>query len=290
MLKRSLLLLFFAGLLISQNAFGKEGGDQYPLGAENFLAGMLPPPGTYFINYFGFYTGKLLDGNGKEVPGVKAQATIDAMRFAHVTTQKIFGGDWGMHMIVPFIHQNIDTPAGRNTANGMGDITIDPFVLAWHKPQLHIFTGLDITFPTGSYDSSTPLKNLGSNFRSYMPVLAFTYLEKGGFEGSVKFMYNVKDKNNDTNYQSGNEFQLDYLLAKHVKEWAYGLGGFFLQQTQDDKLNGVDIGNRGKVFAVGPHIDYNYHGRNFILTWAHETNVENRFSGEKIFFKYVMRF
>ena len=64
-MKKSSIALLVGGLFLAAGAAqAKEGGDQYPNGAENWYAGALPPPGTYFINYFGYYGGKLQNGNG----------------------------------------------------------------------------------------------------------------------------------------------------------------------------------------------------------------------------------
>ena len=71
----------------------KEGGDQYPNGAETWLAGALPPPGNYFLNYFGYYSGDLVDGGGKKVPGAGVDAWFNAFRFVQITEHKVFGGN-----------------------------------------------------------------------------------------------------------------------------------------------------------------------------------------------------
>ena len=65
--------------LASTLALAKEGPDQYPNGAENFMAGALPPPGHYFINYLGYYSGKYRDHNGDEIPGLEVNATFNAL-------------------------------------------------------------------------------------------------------------------------------------------------------------------------------------------------------------------
>ena len=55
------VLLAAALLSASVGALAKEGGDQSPNGAGSYLAGALPPAGTYLLNYFGHYGGKLQD-------------------------------------------------------------------------------------------------------------------------------------------------------------------------------------------------------------------------------------
>lgn len=289
---QKLLLLVIPALLASSAVVAKEGPDQYPHGAENFMVGALPPPGNYFLNYLGHYSGKLQDNSGNEVPGVKVSATFDALRYIYVSKTKILGGDWAMHAIVPFANQRLHTPGGTDSAFGVGDITIDPLVIGWHSPEWHFIFGIDIYLPTGKYDKNKPAEQIGANYYSIEPVAAVTYLNQNGFEASAKLMYNLKRKNRDTDYKSGDEFHMDYLIGQHVGPWTFGLGGYYLKQTTDDKLNGQSVagGNRGQVFAFGPAIKYDFKGISLVGTWNHETKAENRFEGDKFFIKLIAAF
>jgi hypothetical protein len=295
---QTLLWLAMPAFLASTPALAKEAApDQYPNGAENFMAGALPPPGHYFINYLGYYSGKYRDNNGDEIPGLEVSATFNALRYLYVSPHQLLGGHWGMHAIVPFAYQKLDTPIpgiGNGSVFGLGDITLNPLIIGWHfPPDWHLVFGLDINLPTGKYDQYNPTESLSANYYSFEPALAFTYLNSSGFEVSAKLMYNFKTKNDDTDYQSGDEFHMDYLIGQHFGPWAVGLGGYYLQQTGDDEFNGQKVGpdgRRGQVFAFGPAVKYDYQGMSFIGTWDHETSAENRFEGDKFFFKFIMAF
>ena len=294
---QSILLLAVPALLAGTPVLAKEGPDQYPNGSENFMAGALPPPGNYFINYLGYYQGDYRDNDGHKVPGLNFSATFDALRFIHVTNQKIFGGDWAVHAIVPLVSQRMHTPfpgIGNGSVFGLGDIVIDPLIIGWHfPPDWHLTVGVDIYLPTGKYSKSNPTDSIGANYYSFEPIFAFTYLNQGGFEASAKLMYNLKTKNLDTDYQSGNEFHMDYLIGQHFGPWAVGLAGYYLRQTTDDQVNGQKVGpdgRRGQVFAYGPAIKYDYKGMSFVGSWNHESSVDNRFQGNKFFFKWVTAF
>ncbi|MFH1604722.1 MAG: transporter [Pseudomonadota bacterium] len=296
-------------------ATAKEGGDQYPNGAESWLAGAVPPPGNYFVNYLGYYEGSLRDGSGNKTsfPGTgrngSVRASFDALRFIKVTNTKIFGANWGFHAIVPLANQTLDlgAPNGSRSASDMGDITINPLILSWHSPEWHWVFGFDINMPTGKYDKNDGRVSIGANYYSYEPAIGVTYLGKSGWEASAKFMYNMKGKNTDSNlmgvngsYQSGDEFHMDYMIGKRFGPWGVGVAGYYLKQLQDDKFNGATVaavpglwsqGRRGEVFAIGPSVIYTTaKGMMFIGTWNNETNVENRFGGDKVWFKLVMPF
>ncbi|WP_322996542.1 SphA family protein [Castellaniella sp.] len=288
-------------------AQAKEGGDQYPNGGESWMAGAVPPPGDYFINYSGYYTGKLRDGDGNRVSGAKVDAWFNAFRYLNVSNYQILGGNWGWHVIAPLVHQRIEMGGASGTETNLGDITVSPFILSWHSGNWHWVTALDIMAPTGKYYSGDPLRSIGAGYWSFEPVFAFTYLNEDGWEASAKFMYNMKTSNNrfrpfengpKMTYSSGDEFHVDWLVGKHFGPWAAGVSGYYLQQTTADKLDGQAIssamgpwseGRKGRVFAFGPSVNYSAkNGMQFIAQWQHETMVENRFGGDKFWLKFAM--
>ncbi|AGA91314.1 protein involved in meta-pathway of phenol degradation [Thioflavicoccus mobilis 8321] len=295
--RRFIPWLALSTLAVSSTTNGFEGPQQYPLGAENFMAGALPPAGDYVIDYLGYYTGEYRDHRGDKVPGIDIDAVFNAMRYVHVSDHRILGGDWGFHVIVPFVHQDLHIPnpsLAGDAIFGLGDITIDPLIIGWHfPPDWHVTLGLDINLPTGRYDKNDPTNSIGSNYWSVEPIAAFTYLNDAGLEVSVKAMYNFKTENDETDYRSGDDIHLDYLISQHRGPWAFGIGGYYLAQTESDRQNGQRVGpdgTRAQVIAFGPALRYDYKGMSFIGTWNHETAVENYFQGDKFYFKFIAAF
>ena len=298
-MKKTIIAALVGSLLLAGGiAQAKEGGDQYPNGAENWFAGAVPPPGNYFINYFGNWSGKLKDGNGNNStaygsPTPKLSATFESVRFLQVTKQTLFGGSWAWHVIAPVvdIDMRITPLGGKAGRTGMGDITVNPLIIAWHGKEWHTVAGLDINLPTGAYGSDAR-KNIGTNYYSFEPIFGVSYLGSNGWEVSAKFMYNIKTKNTDTDYRSGDEFHMDYLIGKNIGNWGLGVSGYYLKQVTNDKQNGVKVnadGNRGQVFAIGPSVKYRTKGgTHFIAQWQHETKVENRFGGDKVWLKMIL--
>jgi hypothetical protein len=302
-----LFLVLVLGLSLVPVVLAKEGGDQYPNGSENWFAGATPPPGLTYVNYFGYYSGQLKDGAGNKVVGPngltpQVDATFDAIRVIAMTKYKIFGADYGVHVIVPLVDQSMNFEGikgmkGRSNMLSLGDITIDPIILGWHHPNWHVATGVDINLPTGHFDKSDPRVSVGANYYSFEPILAFSLLPKSGWEASTKLMYNLKTTNQATDYHSGQDFHMDYLAGKHIGGLMVGASGYVLEQTTDDTQKGVMVpagggftaGNRGQVVAVGPSLGYtSKRHMSFILQWQHETVVENRFGGEKLWFKVMI--
>lgn len=275
--------------------FAKEGGDQYPHGGEGFMAGAVPPPGFYLLGYGVDYRGELVDAHGDEVafPGqdpISVRVDGIAARALYTSDFQIFGGNWGAHLIVPFFDMELDAGVTSQRKTGIGDITFSPLILSWHWPEWHVATALDIYAPTGGYDSGD-LLNIGANYWSFEPVLAVTYRNAAGWEVSGKFMYNIKTENPDTKYRSGDEFHMDYTLAKNFDDWSLGVGGYFVHQIQRDEVNGVEVPDSIRAtFAVGPQVKYDHGNMSFIGKWQNEVYSRNTFDGNRFNVKFVLAF
>jgi hypothetical protein len=282
-------------------AYAKEGSDQYAYGAESWFTGALPPPGTYFINYFGFYTGTLRDGSGNKVnaggttPSV--DAVFDALRLVQVTKYKILGASWAMHVILPIVEQSVDM-GGRKSKFGAGDIDVDPLVLGWHGKQWNAVVGVDTWLPSGPYNQYDPRVSIGTNYVTFQPIVALTFLPAKGWEASAKILFDANTKNDATDYHSGDEFHFDYVAGKHIGPWSVGVCGYFLKQIENDTQYGQvvaavpgfwDTGREGQAFAAGPSVAYSTKKHmEFSFQYQHEMAVRNRFGGDKLWFKMII--
>jgi hypothetical protein len=291
-------VIFVGALALSSVAQAREGANQYNNGAENWGVGAVPPEGYYFVNYAGYYSGTLKDPQGDNlmVGGKKAKvsAVFDALRFVRVTNIKVLGGDFGVQAIIPLVHQTLDFPGigQKGTATGLGDMVVTPAFVGWHKGNWHHVAGIDVLLPTGKYDKSTPFKNIGANYFSFEPVYAVSYLNDKGLDVSAKFMYNIKTKNTDTDYQSGDEVRVDALVGKKFGKVQLGLAGYYNKQVTADKANGVPVANsKNEVLALGPSLKYTFADHSMLVAaYEHEVIAKNTFGGDKFHLKYIMRF
>ena len=93
---------------------------------------------------------------------------------------------------------------------------------------------------------------------------------------------------------------MDWLLGRTMGQWGLGVAGYYLKQTSADEVAGQRVdaipgvwsaGRRGEVFAYGPSVKYTTTGGVMLIgQWAYETNVKNRFGGDKFLFKAVVPF
>jgi hypothetical protein len=294
--KRS-IVLFAAALCLCFSSTGhatENGGGAYNNGVEGFMAGMFPPPGTYFLNYVTYYTaGSFKDKDGNSaIPKFSLDATADVLRLIHVTDFKLLGGYVGMQAILPLVHLEVEVPFRKQNNNGLGDAVISPLILSWHTKNFHYVVGLDVDIPIGAYKKED-LANIGRNYWTYEPIVAATYMTDGGFEVSAKFMYDFNTRNSDTSYQSGQEFHFDYTVAQKMGAVTTGLGGFFYKQVTDDEQYGLKVGpdgNKGRVFAIGPQVKYDYKNMSFAFKYQKELYVENKPAGNKFWLSMLYAF
>ncbi len=262
----ALCALFALVLMPVPEACASEGGgSHYAGGNEDFMAGALPPPGFYLINYFLNYNApKLADSSGKAVRNIGFQADVvaEAPRILHVTNVKLLGGNLVWHAVPTLMYQHVTAGGQSQSKYGLGDLNFGVGI-SWHGKTLHSVGAIDGYAPIGNYDKSD-VSNLGRNYWSVQPVWGITYLgDKDspipGFETSVKLMYMFNTTNTATGYYSGQEFSLDYLVGQHIGKWAFGANGHFFYQTENDTMRNETAdfdGYKGRKFSIGPAVQY----------------------------------
>jgi len=282
-------------LLASASALATEGGGGiYPNGAENYMVGALPPPGTYYLLYGSHYEASTLrDNAGNKVPvDFKVQVTAVAPRIVWVTNQQVLGGQLAFHAIAPLVDLKVAVAGASGSDSGLGDMTFGAG-LGYHlSPNLHYVAAVDLNAPTGHFDKNA-MANVGRNHWNIEPLFAVTYLQTSGFNGDLKFMYDFNATNKGTQYRSGQEFHVDYAAGWGFGNgWTAGVGGYVYQQTTDDTNAGATVADkRGRAMALGPSIKYDS-GQGWFLTakYEKEFQVRNRAEGGGLKIKAILPF
>jgi hypothetical protein len=297
------------------------GGQNYPNGAEAFMAGAVPPPGMYFLDYAYYYNADTMkDDSGNDIGAFDDVSVLaNVFRFLWMSDKNILGGNWGMHAFLPVIgvDLNFKVPVGPERTGSYDDtsvpyIIVSPFLLAWHlqEGKLHMAASLvDVYIPTGQDDGN--LASVGTNFWTFEPVFAVTYL-LDNWEFSAKFMYDFNTTQDDAptvygfevDRDPGQEFHFDYSVSYAVTpSFRLGVNGYYYVQTTDDsydidasipvpvqELLRADEGYRSTVFAVGPGIWYNHKNMFFSLRNQWEMGAENKTEGYNIWAKFTYAF
>ena len=169
-------------------------------------------------------------------------------------------------------------------------------MLFWNRGNFHISLAEFIVMPTADYDSND-LANSGLNYWTFDTDLAVTYLNlETGQDYSINIGYNYNTENTDTNYQTGQEIHIDYMVNQFLSEsWAIGIHGFYLKQITGDSGSGAILGDfKAEAAGIGPAILWNTkvgnQEINFIAKWIHEFHAERRLEGDHIFGSFAMSF
>ena len=291
----------------------EEGGSGHYAPGEmaSFFDALPGKPGLAVANYFMYYDASasgILPFAGNLTLDSHAQVYCDSLMIMYDTNLKLLGGDYVPAVGIPYVWLEVDGkitgplgPVGaRDTANGLGDILLYPFMLGWTKNDFKYDLRLGIYAPTGDYEKGR-LANVGKNFWTFEPAVSVSWLSsKIGTEVSAYAALDFNTPNDATDYQSGDVFHLDVTVAQHLplgKLGAIGLGAnaFYYQQFTGDTGSGAVLGDfEGRTVGVGPVLSFiTKLGKTDLaveVKWLPELDVQNRIKGDYIWFKLGLGF
>lgn len=176
-----------------------------------------------------------------------------------------------------------------------GDMTLIPGVFYWNNgDKWHFSQSFFVVIPVGDYDEDDAA-NTGLNYWTFETDFASTYLDQEtGQDYSVVLGYGYNTENKDTDYQSGDEFHIDYIFNQFLSEsLAVGIHGFYFKQLSGDSGDGALLGNfKAEASGIGPALMWippQYEGEvAFVAKWLHEYDAENRLEGDHVFLSFMM--
>jgi hypothetical protein len=293
-------------------AHATEGGASlYLPGTYNdFSAAVFGPSGVYFRNDFFAYHGTISTApiGGRLFNDVDQRVWMNSLKFNLLTETRILSARYGAALTLPvvlyghaegFVQLDPGQARRQNDRSGIGDLYLAPIQLNWRWDDHHLTFSQGIFAPTGSYDADRVF-NLGRNYWGFDPNLSYTWLhETRGHEVSFTAGYLVNTRNHDTNYRSGHEFHLDFLVAQHFSpRFAFGVPGYWYKQVSGDDASVLDKlnlgGFRGESAGIGLAILFRptIGGKDvsFILKWVHDIYAKRRFEGSEIMLSAAFKF
>jgi hypothetical protein len=295
-----------------------------PMGLADFMAGVLPPPGVYWLNYLLYVQKDTLrdeDGDKLSVPTPAgnlriepdADVFVNAARFVWMSPYKLLGANYGAQVIFPLYTADVEIKVGGQKVDdtdstGIGDIIFAPIILAWHfSPNFHAGFAVDIAAPTGPYKRDKLASQLlNKNHWTFEPLIAVSYWVPGGLDLSAKIMYDFHTKNDDfdvdpltgrkLSLKPGQEFHFDwgvsYALGK--EDFRLGLAGWYYQQITEDEVGGVKEPSdfKSRAAAIGPAFKWWPGMGKFSLTakWLEEFAGENVVEGRSFWINTTYAF
>ncbi|HTY64167.1 MAG TPA: transporter [Acidobacteriota bacterium] len=246
-------VVLFCGLTLGVGLLQAQ--THYPAGVEGIKGPSLPPPGVYIRDYdYMYFANKLAVDQGP--PDFDLFANIQAPRLIWITPAKIFGGYYGMDVIVPLVYQNLDMTGFSGSDFSLGDVFVEPITLSWHGKQYDASFGYGLWTPTGDFKATDPISP-GKGFLTQMLTAGVTYYPDAKKTWSLAALnrYEFNQKNDETGITPGQYWTLEWGIGKSVtKTVEVGATGFF--QAQTTKASGLDASaEKDHVAGIGPEIN-----------------------------------
>lgn len=221
-------------------------------------------------------------------------------RITYLSTTQVFGANLGFTAMLPLIkRQNsfdprvtLGAPVSEPTATGLrtavragikeqtnddtfgfGDLELSP-VLHWELgDNQSISFAPTVVFPTGNYNKAEPVNAGYGNFYTFRPSVQYGYIGDG-WDVGARVVLSFNTRNKDTDYKSGNMFNLDFQLMKFVTEdLRLGVQGYVVQQMSDDSSDNalaqaaIDAadGSRMRTYALGPALAWIKNGGEMMI-------------------------
>jgi hypothetical protein len=319
-----LLTSLTCALALVATSRAEEGGSGHYLSGSmaSFIDAFPGKPGSFIaLDFFTYYDAsapinRSLPLGGLLTAGIDATVYADSLFAIYQTPWEVLGGGLAFGVGVPYVWMEVKgqaqviRPDGtlepphsvRDTSDGIGDMTIIPFMLGWTNilPDLKVDARLSIYAPTGEYEKGK-LANVGKNYWTFEPGIMASWLSsKIGTEASLYVGVDFNTRNDATDYTSGTSLHLDGTLAQHLPlgKGFIGIGanGFYYQQLSGDSGSGARLGDfEGMTAGVGPVLSYvcKLGQKTDLLAelkWLPEVSVDNRLKGDYVWFKLVLAF
>jgi len=308
------------GLATAPPALAGEGaGSHYmPGAAGDFAMALIGPPGFYVRSDLVYFEGniKSVTLGDRIYSSANQDVWVNSVKLIYLAGGGFFGGRLGGVVTIPIVldaqmsGEAVSPLQGAQSGNkaGVADIAMSG-LLNWAFGNSHASAGLTAYVPVGAYDKNRII-NLGRNYASFDPVGTFTWLHpQRGHEVSLTTGFLFNTTNGATDYSSGTEWHLDFMLSQHFsKRFALGLEGAVLQGVSDDSGPLLDRANailpkiglqplggfRAQYFGLGPAmlVTAPVFGRdvNLIGKYLFDVDHKNRFNSDYLMFSAAVKF
>lgn len=261
-MSRQLTQFLLVLLLCCSTALGQQETGHYPAGAEGIKGATLPPPGKY-LKWYNFYysADKLTGAGGRKInAGLDLDVFATAPRFIWMTEKKLFGADYGMDILVPFVQIDLKTTGNHASDAGVGDIFVEPVVLGWHGDSWDVGAAAGIWMPTGEFDAAQPV-NVGKGFWTTMLTFGATgYLDedkKWSMSGLGR--YEINSEKSGIAIRPGDDFHIEWGLGRTFHQnWTIGVSSYTHWQVTDDRGSAVtyNANVHDRFASLGPELGW----------------------------------
>lgn len=292
--KVSVAAIGFFCLVLGSATTAEAFGTGYGWGSEGVMAATPPPPGLHYRMYnLLVESDKLTDADGEQIDvGFDLTLFANVHRIVWITDNQVLGADFGMATNIPILATDLEISAlGVKDSNiGLGDILIEPLVLAWHGPRYDAAAAWGLNLPTGHYDKDEP-GCVGSGYWSSLLTLGATYYIDDAKSWSVSALSRTifYGEQEDTDITLGPEFGVEWGVGKkfpatHGLLVRPGICGHGIWQIGEDSGPGT-TDDTDKIYAVGAEVNFFWlppHLYQLNLRYLQEFGAENVSEGSRI--------
>jgi hypothetical protein len=316
-----IILMLALGIVLARSGpgFAAESGiGHYMPGlTASFIDEALPRETPFVVeNQFNYYNassglGQQLEFGGRVAANISSTSYAEVPLLAYTSPLSLLGGNFAFAAAIPYIWLDVNgqvtlkrtrpedgtvverTVAVSDSTNGIGDITLIPFWLAWSQGDLKWDLRLLVFAPTGEYNEGQ-LANVGLNYWTFTPMATASYLSsKYGYEITAFMGFDFNTNNNAIDYHSGDVFHYDMTIAQHLPLFDWGIIGaganfFYWQQITGDTGSGARLGPfKSHTTGIGPVVSFITPKKNFIfeVKWLPDIQVADRLQGDQVWFK-----
>ena len=237
-------------------------------GEFGLKAGTQPPPGFY-AGMFGAinWNDELRGPDGRSVPseGGSLNQYLFGPLLSWVTDLKVFGGNYGALLAVPFANTTVDFPrfyTESSTGMALSQLWVVPVSIGWHFDQADLIFQYAFYPPTGRYSPGASNNTGLGMWCNELALLSTVYFDKAKtWHVSASAFYDINGKKKDIDWTQGDPFTLmwgvggNYGSGKSLfKGWG-GVAGY--AQWQVTSTSGADVprfvqDNKATIYGIGP--------------------------------------
>lgn len=293
-------------LLLASSAWAYDQPLGLNLGYTSFMDGAPPAgPGFYLSEYLAYYSAYRLQDN-PAVGDPHLDVWVNLNQFLYQSdTPILFGGKWGLDVIVPFVSIQGDPAPLPDDNGGLGDVLVGPYlqwdpIMGKNGPIFMHRIELQTIWPTGHYENDQ-LLNPGANHFSFDPYWAATFFATPRWTASWRLHYLWNADNDDpfvglpdqaNRVEPGQAFHANFASSYELlpKMLRLGVNGYYLVETTRSEHDGAEQG-REEVLGVGPGLLLSLSKDTHVFFNSYfETDVHNRPQGNFFVARLVHHF
>ena len=251
------------------------------------------PRGFYVGSRTAFYDATLINNEGQPT-GQRLIIASEAIQLIWAPGWRLLGADYRMSLLQPFaaITQDRSSPfplamRGSNNQFGGANLKLHFLELSWSLGDGFFgAAGFGVFVPTGQWSSTAPV-NIGANFWTFEPSVAFTYF-KDSWNLTVHALLNTNTVNPTNQYRSGDQLFLNLTATKNIAGFHIGPVAYYQKQVTGDSNFGGPTVFRGQTFpspeqyAVGGSVIHRFEKTSVQFMVTQDVFARNAIQGTKV--------